>query len=217
VATGYGAPCGPAAHRHLLQRLPITTQPRTVADLARQLAREPGVVMADAALRAGVDRAAVMTILDDCARWPGAARAVATLALADRRAQSPLESLVRLWFADTGLPQPDLQTAFCDPLNGSFIARDDFSWCSTGRCARWTVERSTTRLTARCGVRGGGDALWREKVREDALRDVGLEVARGYWSDRVDGGAALAERVRRAFSRAALRADAPRYGVLRPR
>jgi hypothetical protein len=61
------------------------------------------------------------------------------------------------------------------------------------------------------------DALWQEKLREDTMRDLGLEVARGYWSDGRSQGRSLVERVRRAFERAALRQDPPAYGVLSSR
>jgi hypothetical protein len=47
------------------------------------------------------------------------------------------------------------------------------------------------------------------------MRDAGLEVARGYWSDRPDHGRAFVERVRRAMARGAARTDVPTYGVLR--
>jgi hypothetical protein len=123
---------------------------------------------------------------------------------ADRRAESALESLARVWFADAGLPAPDLQTTFCHPQNGDFVARVDFSWLQ---------HRTVCEVDGRAKYDRAGDVLWREKLREDALRDLGLEVVRGYWLDRSDGGAALAERVRRAFARAAVRSDAPVYGL----
>ena len=48
-------------------------------------------------------------------------------------------------------------------------------------------------------------ALWRQKRREDQLREQGLEVVRATWADGADDGRALAERLRRAFARAAAR------------
>jgi hypothetical protein len=207
-------------HRLRLHGLPVTTRARTVADLARRLPRPAGVVLVDAALGDAVDRSAVLEVLSRCTGWPGTAQAVSTVLFADGRAESALESLARVWLADAGLPAPDLQTAFCDACNGRFLARVDFFWpqhrtvCEVDGRAKYSEPGDVTK---RAKDDEPGNALWRAKVREDALRDLGLEVVRGYWSDRRDGGRALAERVRRAFDRAALRADAPTYGVLRHR
>jgi hypothetical protein len=45
-----------------------------------------------------------------------------------------------------------------------------------------------------------GEVVYREKLREDALRDLGLKVARWTWGE-IDTFTAPAERLRRAFSR----------------
>jgi hypothetical protein len=47
-----------------------------------------------------------------------------------------------------------------------------------------------------------GDAVFEEKVREDALRDDGLEVARWVW-DEIDAFDLPEARIRRAFARGA--------------
>jgi hypothetical protein len=197
----------PRAHRQLLSGVPITTRPRTVADLARTLHREAALVMTDAALAAGVDRLDVLAVLDDCRGWPGAAEAVDVLIFANRRAESPLESLAREWFSRAGLPAPQLQTRLCDAGDGRFVARVDFFW---------PQHRTVCEVDGRVKY-DQPDALWHEKLREDSLRDLGLELARGYWSDRPQHGQALVERVQRAFARGARRRDAPSYGVLTSR
>ena len=51
-----------------------------------------------------------------------------------------------------------------------------------------------------------GDAVFDEKVREDRLRDAGWEVARWVWSE-LEDFRPVADRVRRAFARAARRRD----------
>jgi hypothetical protein len=215
---GWHAAGLPPDHRQQLHGLPVTTRARTVADLARRLPRPAGVVLADAALRDGVDRAAVLNVLSRCTGWPGTATAIATVLFADGRAESVLESLARVWLADAGLPAPDLQARFCEPADGRFVARVDFFWpqhrtvCEVDGRAKY---KEAAEPPQRSTDDEPGDAVWREKVREDALRDFGLEVVRGYWSDGRDGGGALAARVRRAFDRAALRADTPSYGLLR--
>ena len=45
------------------------------------------------------------------------------------------------------------------------------------------------------------DAIWREKLREDRLRELGYEVVRVTWAELFDP-VALAAKVRRAFDRA---------------
>ena len=73
--------------------LRVTSAARTLVDCAREWPLEDAVVAMDAALLAG------RTTADDCAtaapavrRWPGAARAARAVALADGRAESPLET-----------------------------------------------------------------------------------------------------------------------------
>lgn len=201
----------PAAHREVLAGVPVTTRPRTVADLARTLPRPAAVVMADAALREGVDRLDVLEVLASCRRWPGVLEAIDVLVFASRRSESALESLARVWFAEAGLPAPQLQIRLCDGADGRFVARTDFFWpqhrtvCEVDGRLKYQQEPKKLRTP---------DPLWHEKLREDTLRDLGLEVTRGYWSDGADGGAGLVERVRRAFARGDRRTDLPTYGVL---
>ena len=198
----------PRAHRQVLEGVPVTTRARTVADLARTLRREAAVAMADAALRDGVDRLDVVDVLGRCRRWPGLLDAMDVVVLADRRAESALESLARVWFDAAGLPRPQLQVRLCHAADGRFVARTDFFW---------PQHRTVCEVDGRVKYEQGSGALWQEKLREDALRDLGLEVVRGYWSDRPGSGASLVERLRRAFARAAQRTDTPSYGVLTSR
>lgn len=204
----------PAAHREVLDGLDVTTKPRTVADLARTMRRDAAVVMGDAALRAGVDRIDVLDVLDVCRGWPGAVHAVDVMIFADRRAESPLESLARVWFSEAGLPAPQLQTRLCHAADGQFVGRVDFFW---------PQHRTVCEVDGRVKYQDREDeppkqdVLWHEKLREDTMRDLGLEVVRGYWRDRPQQGRTLVERVRKAFARAAVRTDAPSYGVLTSR
>ena len=182
----------PIAQRTRAFGLPVTNRPRTVADLARTLRWEAGVVMADGALRAGVQRGEVQGLLNGpCHQWPGNNRARAVLDFADPRAESALESRARCWFAAMGLPAPELQVQIFDE-HRRFVARVDF-----------LLEGRTI-----CEVDGrlkydDSSALWAEKQREDRLRELGFEVVRGYWSDGADL-TRLAGDLQRAFVRSAL-------------
>ena len=97
--------------------------------------------------------------------WPGVRQARSTLALADPRAESPLESMVRLALHDDGFPPPDLQ---------AWLGRDrvDFYWARHG-----LVVEADGRTKYR------DDELWAEKKREQRLRALGNRVERVVWSD----------------------------------
>jgi hypothetical protein len=56
-----------------------------------------------------------------------------------------------------------------------------------------------------------GDAVFAEKLREDAFRDEGLRVVRWTWAD-LDNFAPVAERLRRAFGFTSASASAPGSG-----
>lgn len=197
----------PRSHRQVLEGVPVTTKARTVADLARVLDRPAAVVMADAALRCGVGRIDVLDVLQDCRGWPGIQNAIDSLIFADRRSESALESLARVWFSEAGLPGPLLQVRLCDGRDGRFVARVDFFW---------PQHRTVCEVDGRLKYqdRERGDVLWQEKLREDTLRDLGLEVVRGYWSDGRTRGRSLVERVTRGFARGRQRTDEASYGVI---
>jgi hypothetical protein len=194
----------PADQRCEVLGVPVTTPARTVVDLARVLSLEAAMVSADAALRAGLDRGALFAVLDACRGWPGLAQAKQVTVMASRWSESALESLAMVWFRAQSLPLPQQQLTV-RRTDGRWLARVDFVWpayrtvCEVDGQRKYVDDAVTLLPTGQAIARG--KALWREKLREDALRDVGLEVVRGYWTDRADGGAALAERLRRAFAR----------------
>jgi very-short-patch-repair endonuclease len=92
-------------------------------------------------------------------------QARAILALADRRGESPLESLVRLALHDDGFPAPKLQVRI-----GEY--RVDFMW----------PEHHVV-LEADGRMKYGGREMWREKQRERVLQRLGYRVIRVFWSD----------------------------------
>lgn len=191
---------------HRVPGLPVTTAARTVSDCGRSLGREAAFVVVESALHLGLDRLAVLDVLEYCSGWPGSAQARDLVMLANPWSESALESRARLWFLQQGLPQPRQQRVVLRS-DGGFVARVDFVWeefrtvCETDGQKKYAGDDGTER-------RG---PLWLEKLREDRLRDMGLEVVRGYWSDGDDGGAALAERLRRAFVRGLRAVEEPAY------
>jgi hypothetical protein len=109
---GYLMTCAPvAATEHWpAGPVPVTSATRTLVDCAREWGLEDAVVALDAGLLAE------RTTVDDLERavaaashWPGAPAAQRAVALADGRAESPLETRGRLRIVGAGLPRPELQ------------------------------------------------------------------------------------------------------------
>jgi hypothetical protein len=174
--------------------IPVTSVPRTVADLARLLPFEPALVVADAALHR--DRVTPAALADAVARAAGRrgsppARRVA--AAADGRAENPGETRSRIAIARARLPPPTLQHEVPE-----LRARTDFYWEEFR-----TVGEFDGKVKYGRSLRPGedpGEAVYREKLREDALRDLGLKVVRWTWGE-LDTFTAPADRLRRAFAR----------------
>jgi hypothetical protein len=106
---------------------PVTTPARTWRDLAGVLEPPALLAVTDQLVR---EPAGHQRLQDQLARHPrgrGCARARAVLPLADPRAESPMESVVRWLFHAGGLPAPALQYVVRDAV-GAFLARADFAW-----------------------------------------------------------------------------------------
>jgi hypothetical protein len=172
--------------------LPVTSVARTIADLGRELPFEVALVPADGALFRGIVTPEALTAaVERGAHRPrnGAARRV--VAFADGGAESPGETRSRVAMRRAGLPMPVLQYPVGD-------TRTDFAW----EQFRTVAEFDGRIKYGRC-LRPGqdpGDAVFEEKVREDALRDRGLQVVRWIWSE-LDTFTDPAARLRRAFLR----------------
>lgn len=183
----------PATHVVQVEGLPVTSPERTVVDIARTRSRRSALIPLDAALHIGaLTPRQLAQVVADCAGWPGIHGARVLVAFADRRSESPLESLSRLLFADQSLPMPTPQVVV---RAGGWTARADFLWEAEG-------------------VIGEADGLGKyadladlraEKLREDRLRDLGFEVVRFTWDDVVRRAPATATRIRVALARGARR------------
>ena len=203
-----------SAHVHLhVARLPdddlvlldgvlTTGLARTVVDLSRTLPFESAVVAADAALATGAVRSEhLAACLVRMGPVPGSRRARRVLDFADGRSESVGESRSRVLIHQLGLPAPDLQVRVLRP-DGSLIGRCDFGWPD-----HRTVGEFDGRVKYRAGEEGRApeEVVFREKLREDDLRDHTWEVARWTWAD-LSTPAVVGGRIRRAFARA----DGPR-------
>lgn len=139
-----------------------TAPARLVCDLGRTYGPVDALVVADAALRADLDRTKLQEAADRCARWPGASCLRQVLEAADGRVDSPLESWMRWVVRQLGLPPPLLQVDVL--LRGIFLGRVDFAWPDLGVV-----------LEADGMAKYVDGALKAEKQRELALRRSGLE------------------------------------------
>ncbi|GAA1829641.1 hypothetical protein GCM10009836_04380 [Pseudonocardia ailaonensis] len=176
--------------------LPVTSVARTVVDLARSLPFEQALVAADGSLFAAETTVeALAAAAGRAVGWPGAPAARRVLAEADGRSESPGETLSRLALVAAGLRPPELQWPVRTRVG---LVRTDFAWPERGVVAEFDGRVKYGRL-----LRPGqdpGDAVFEEKVREDALRDEGLRVVRWIWRDLADF-APTAARLTRALTR----------------
>jgi hypothetical protein len=187
----------PARHVTTVQRLAVTARARTAIDVARSASFRQAVVVVDAAMRSGASLDELTEVLDICRDWPGSRTAGRALAFGDPRSESVGESLSRFAFARDGLPVPESQVDVFD--SRGLVGRVDFLWRD-----RRTVGEFDGRVKY---VDAATDVVWREKRREDRLREAGYEVFRLTWSD-LDRPGAAGERARRCFARAARRRPA---------
>lgn len=174
--------------------LRVTTPARTVVDLARTAGFLAGVAAGDAALRLG------LVTPDDLEREVHTARrrrgvrvARDVVRFVDGRSESAGESLSRVRMRELGLPDPEPQREIRD-RNG-FVGRVDFWWEEFGVIGEFDGR-------AKYGLddepSAAADRLWREKLREDALRAAtGGTVVRWTWVD-AWAGLPMGNRLRRA-------------------
>jgi hypothetical protein len=165
----------------LVNGIPVTSVARTVIDLARTVSFESSVVVADAALAQGLVTIGELAVaLDRASGWPGVPRARRVVAFADGRSESVGESRSRVAVHRAGLPTPVLQWAICDP-GGRYIGRADFGWPDFGLVGEFDGRLKYRRLL-RPG-QSSADAVFEEKLREDAIRAERLTVVRWTWDE----------------------------------
>ena len=112
--------------------LPVTTPERTAFDLGRRLPRADALPLLDAMLHRHVlRRHALRAMVLDRFAWPGSARLLDLLTFADPRAESPMESRLRLVLADARLAPSVPQCEIRHP-DGRFLARADLAWPDLG-------------------------------------------------------------------------------------
>jgi very-short-patch-repair endonuclease len=168
---------------------PASTPAEAVVQHAIDRGIIPGVVSADAALRAGT--VTDTQLADAVARvrmWPRASRAASMLSFVDGRRESVGESRCGVAMAMAGIDvTPQVQISDDD---GDVVARVDFLVTGTN-----VIVEFDGRVKY---ASGDSDVLWKEKRREDRLRRLGYVVVRLTWAD-LERPGAVAAAVRRAL------------------
>ncbi|WP_101831949.1 type IV toxin-antitoxin system AbiEi family antitoxin domain-containing protein [Frankia canadensis] len=163
-----------ADERIELDGIPLTSPARTLADLVLSApAREAAVAEMDAALRGGLVRD-LQGAQESAQGRRGFRTVLRWWPLADGRAESALETRLRLLLTDAGLAPPHLQWPVTDAA-GEVVARLDLAWPRH----RLDVEADTWTAASSAGVvhheRQRGNAL--AALRWTVLRFSALDVA----------------------------------------
>jgi hypothetical protein len=155
----------------LIDNIPVTSLARTVLDLARTVPMPQAVSAGDRALALGLTRQELQVGLLLMERWPGVRAARRVVEFLDARSESAGESMSRVRLMEEGLPRPELQQEIFGP-DGRLVARVDFRWKEyktvgefDGKIKYGTLLKPGQRIE---------DVIFEEKVREDAVRDLGL-------------------------------------------
>jgi hypothetical protein len=164
-----------------VQGLRVLTPDRTVVDCLRTMSPANGVAVADQAVRSyATTLRDVRHIIDAQRRWRGRPRAVAAVGLVDPRRETWLESYSFVKLHRLGIDLPTPQVEVFDEW-GRFVGRVDGMWISDGVVGEADGQgKYLMGFGDHDGTSGRTAALRvvEEKVREDSLRDLGLEVVR---------------------------------------
>jgi len=178
----------PPEHLTKLYNLAVTTAARTVIDLARTLPFADAVVVADSALHdEKATKAELAKVLGACPGWPGVKQARRVVEFADERAESPLESVARVVFAQFGLDPPELQSTIFT-ANGAF--RVDFLWAG---------QKVVVEADGLLKYKHGRDAV-NQFERDRHLRDAGYKVVHFTWKELFQTPETVIKRIREAMA-----------------
>ena len=159
----------------------VANEARCVVETLATVGVEPGLVIADAALRAArVTRGELLDLRERTKRWRGSRTAELALRMAEPKAESVGESRSRFLYWSQGFPRPVVQ--FRVYRDGVLIGITDMAWPALGLLFEFDGRVKYGRL-----LKPGqtpGDAVFAEKQREDALRRAtGWSMERAVWDD----------------------------------
>jgi hypothetical protein len=185
----------------------VASPERAVVDACREVGFEAGVVLADGARRLlDLDLSAALAIVERQRDWPYSSRPSTALRFSDPRAATVGESRARVLLARLGVPKPDLQRQIRDARTRTLVGVTDLYVDEFATAVEFDGKLKYGRaLYEQSGSLEDvdlGDVVWREKRREDAIRDEGHEVVRLVWSELDGQDRMVAARFERAFARA---------------
>ena len=169
----------PSPGRLVIDGLPTTNLARTAVDVAREHGLAAGLAACDAAMRAGVRRAAFEAELARMAHWPGVIAARSAAELADPRAENAGESLARLLVLELGIGEVEPQFAL--RLTGRTVWIDLRVGCHGFEFDGRLKYRS--RADGGVALRPAEEIVWEERQREREVCEVGLGMSRLTWDD----------------------------------
>lgn len=180
----------PDADRATVQGLPVTTLERTVVDSLRVLNTPAALVVADSAIRLGVDTADVAARLSGAVGARGVRRARRVWSWADGGAESAGESLTRAAVLTGGLPAPSVQLPVAT-RHGRF-------WLDMA----YVAERVAIEFDGMIKYSGAfgdpAEVVAAERRRQAAIEELGWIIVRVTWADLADP-AALSARIAAAL------------------
>ena len=174
----------------------ITNPARTIIDLARTLPFEQAVVAADGAMFRNLTTSAeLFRAVAQIKGAPGSRGAFRVVRFANGLSDGVGESRSRVMMHMAGLPEPALQVDMHD-RRGRFLGRSDYAWYDGRLLGEFDGKAKYSRYLK--DGESPGDVVFKEKRREDALRDNGSRVVRWVWHE-LSQPDLVVERIRRAM------------------
>jgi hypothetical protein len=171
----------------LRRRLPTTSALRTSVDFGGRSPLTEGVVAVDLFLHAElVSMAELRNYVVDHSRAKGVARLRSVVDLAESKAESPMESRLRMLLVIAGLPRPEVQVSVHDD-QGHFLGRPDLLY----RRQRLAIEYD-----------GGNhrDRMVEDNRRQNGLVDAGFRLLRFTAADVYGAPDTVAMQVRQSLA-----------------
>jgi hypothetical protein len=162
--------------------LRVLSADRCVVEAATLVTSEQALVLFDSYLHQRLgDEASLFRRFSGMNRWARTQHLHVPIRMADGRADGPGESRGRWLFWRAGLPAPDLQHTVYRP-DGTVAGITDWAWEKHGLLGEFDGRIKYGRLLRPNET--PGDAVFREKIREDEIREItAWRMFRLVWSD----------------------------------